>query len=213
MRADDDDSDTNQPPDIPPAPDSLALDRLLGIPDTEIVTRIRDGDTELFRQLFRAYHKPLVRVANFYLHSVQTAEEVVADTLSHVWELRATWIIRHSVESYLFGAVRHRVQNLARGARREQHWQDVFDRDALPAMGEPPERPDTAVANADLRDRLWSAIATFPERTRLILVLRWQQEMTFDEIAEVLGVAAAAVRQTHSRALRHLRSTLPDFLR
>jgi RNA polymerase sigma-70 factor (ECF subfamily) len=213
MRADDDDSTPASTPDPSSTADRRVLDRLLGVSDAEIVTRIRSGDAEMFRHLFRAYHKPLVRVANFYLHSVQTAEEVVADTMSHVWELRAVWAIHHSVESYLFGAVRHRAQNIIRGARREQHWQDVFDRDAIPAMGEAPERPDTAVANADLRDRLWSAIATLPERTRLVLVLRWQQEMTFDEIAEVLGIAATAVRQTHSRALRHLRATLPEFLR
>lgn len=207
----DDPHSTAPTPDPPLAP--AKIDRLIGIPDAEIVARIRAGDVEMFRTLFRGYHKPLVRVANFYLHSIPTAEEAAADTLSHLWELRALWTIRHSVESYLFGALRHRVQNLVRGVRREQQWHEVFQHGELPALGTAAEPPDTAVEQTDLRDRLWRAVAVLPERTRLILALRWQQEMTFDEIAEVLGLAPAAVRQAHSRALRHLRDTLPDFLR
>lgn len=207
----DDDQKAVPSPAAVPAPD--ARDRLLGLPDAEIVARLRAGDMELFRALFRAYHQPLVRMAHVYLHVIEAAEEVVADTLSRLWERREAWEIHHSVESYLFGAVRHRAQNVLRSARREQHWAEVFEHETLPAMGAPPEAPDTAATNADLRDRLWRAVATLPKRTQLILSLRWRQEMTFEEIAETVGVAPAAIRQIHSRALRQLRTEFPELLR
>lgn len=61
---------------------------------------------------------------------------------------------------------------------------------------------------SELRDRLAHAIDLLPEKERLVLTLRYHEELTMKEIALVLGVVESRVSQIHSSAVSHLRSTL-----
>jgi RNA polymerase sigma factor FliA len=73
-----------------------------------------------------------------------------------------------------------------------------------------PTTPDPAgtVDGDDLRERIAEAIATLPERERVILALRYDQGMKNGEIGEVLGVSESRVCQLHARAVRHMRGLL-----
>lgn len=73
-----------------------------------------------------------------------------------------------------------------------------------------------AVAGADGseaavdRDQAWRLLATLPRRQRAVLVLRYYEDLSDREIAEVLGCSAGTVRSQASRALATLRGSLQD---
>lgn len=196
------------------AEESQRVDRRLGLSIAQIVDGIRASDYALFDAVFRAYHGALVHFADCYLRSPDAAQDVVSDVFLALWQERSAWRITHTVESYLFGAVRNRALNRARGARRERRWAGEFLReDVPPAMSAPPLSPEASAVASDQNARIWHAIDALPERSRLVLVLRWQRQMSFDEIAEVMDLTLWAVQQIHSRAIRALRKTLPKMLR
>ncbi len=58
---------------------------------------------------------------------------------------------------------------------------------------------------------LEQALGAVPDRYRLVLVLRWQQQLGWAEIAEALGVSPAAATMLHTRALKCLRDRLPEY--
>ncbi|MDX6237923.1 MAG: hypothetical protein QOG10_2738 [Kribbellaceae bacterium] len=64
--------------------------------------------------------------------------------------------------------------------------------------------PATGIVNSD---DLWRALATLSARERVILVLRYYQDMDDRTIADVLGIKPSTVRATASRALASLRRT------
>lgn len=72
------------------------------------------------------------------------------------------------------------------------------------------EIPDQPVADIsgerDLRDSLQRAIDKLPERMRVAVVLRFYEDMTEAEVADVLGVSQGTVKSTVSRAVAKLRS-------
>ena len=77
-----------------------------------------------------------------------------------------------------------------------------------------PEVADPAV-NADrseLRQRITDAVLQLPERERLVLGLRYHQELRPAEIAEIIGVTESRVAQLHAKAVLQLRALLPDEL-
>jgi RNA polymerase sigma-70 factor (sigma-E family) len=80
-----------------------------------------------------------------------------------------------------------------------------------------PERPAAgdAVAQVDERSAMWQALATLPRRQRAVLVLRYYEQLSEREIAEVLGVSPGTVKSTASKALASLRSRVdvPDGVR
>jgi RNA polymerase sigma-70 factor, ECF subfamily len=202
-------------PDGQYSEDSGALvDRVIRLPIAAIAQRIRSGDERTFDAVFRGYHPALVRFAFCYLRSNDAAQEIVADVFLKLWQTRAELRIVHSLESYLFCAVRNAALNRMRSMRREQRWIGEFlSQDLPPAMGVPPKSPENAAVERDEQARIWRAIDTLPERGRVILVLRWQRHLRFEEIAEVMDLSLWAVQQQHSRAIRALRRALPDLLR
>lgn len=66
------------------------------------------GEIAAFRELFDRYYAPLCRFAEFWLRDRASAEEVVLDVYTHVWQHAAELRITVSVRAYLFRAVRNR---------------------------------------------------------------------------------------------------------
>ncbi|XRQ09546.1 SigE family RNA polymerase sigma factor [Actinomadura welshii] len=78
---------------------------------------------------------------------------------------------------------------------------DVYPTDRLP------DRPaaDDHARRAELRDALGRALRRLPERQRLAVMLRYYEDMSEPEIAEILGVTVGTVKSTVSRAMTKLR--------
>ncbi len=73
----------------------------------------------------------------------------------------------------------------------------------------PPEGPAgrDVTADLDLHDALWTALAGLPRRQRAMVVLRYYEDLSEAETAQVLGVSVGTVKSTTSRALAKLRDT------
>ncbi|NRQ33358.1 SigE family RNA polymerase sigma factor [Nonomuraea sp. NN258] len=76
--------------------------------------------------------------------------------------------------------------------------------------GEPPDgaHHDT-LPSGDEQD-MWQALAGLPRKQRAVLVLRYYEQLSDAEIADVLGISRGTVRSQASRALGKLRSAMPD---
>nr|WP_089310953.1 SigE family RNA polymerase sigma factor [Actinomadura mexicana] len=77
---------------------------------------------------------------------------------------------------------------------------DVYPTDQLP------ERPvEDHTDRSEMRDALGRALGRLPERQRLAVMLRYYEDMSEREIAEILGVSVGTVKSTVSRAMARLR--------
>ncbi|MFR6414629.1 MAG: sigma factor [Alistipes shahii] len=83
----------------------------------------RGGGTAAFRELFDRYYAPLCRFAAYWLRDRTSAEEIVLDTFTHIWQHAGELRISTSVRAYLFRAVRNRALNrlLRQTHRRHPH--------------------------------------------------------------------------------------------
>jgi len=191
---------------------SVASGNHVGAEAQALVERIRLGDEEAFLEIYRAYYAGLCTFANGYLHDAARAEDVVSDVFLQIWRARGELRVTGTVRAYLFSAIRYRVLNARRDDRRRFERQTVGTAigESL-GMGEMGEGPTVLAADRDVGrslEALWQAVAELPERGRLVMTLRWREEMSLSEIAAVLGVTEMAVRQLHKRALAALRERL-----
>jgi RNA polymerase sigma-70 factor (sigma-E family) len=69
-------------------------------------------------------------------------------------------------------------------------------------------RPDDFASNHAMREDMWQRLARLPRRQRAVLVLRYYQQSTDAEIADLLGCAQSTVRAHAHRALTTLRNGL-----
>jgi len=189
-------------------------DGSVGNSDAEWVAGIRAGDARALDALFGAYYVPLCEFANAIVQSMDVAEEVVADVVAAVWRGRETWAPSTSVAAYLYGAVRNRARNAVRGERRAERWRELFSESGdVPALGSFTVPADEALDRAERAATVREALGGLSERARMIVTLRWDRQLGYDEIAHVMGSTSAAVQMQMSRALKLLREQLPDDLR
>ncbi|MGH7468601.1 MAG: RNA polymerase sigma factor [Longimicrobiales bacterium] len=167
--------------------------------ETELLARLRAGDAHAYETIFRAYHARLCAFAFGYLQNHADADEVVQDFFLRLWQKREQLTIYSSLRAYLFAAVRNRVLNRSARARLEQRWLEE-------AGSDDPDVPDPAVPivdlvhEAEIAARVMAAIAQLPAGCRRVLVLRWQEQLGYAEIAEALGISVKGVENQLARA-------------
>lgn len=191
---------------------NAAIDPRLGIANSEITGRIREGDAILFGQLFDTYWPQLVRFANLYTRGNDEAEDVAAQVFAALWEKHSEWHLAGSIEAYLYSAVRNRAHNVHRAAKR-------FERNATllagagesPTAGAPQLRADLSVLADERRERLLAAVNSLPDRPREVLLLRWLRDMEFSEIATLMSISKNTVHVAYHRAIGQLRERIPEY--
>ena len=171
--------------------DSSASERLS-------ISRIRAGDTAAFQELFLRYGAVLCSFLNKYVHSRETAEDLVHDLFLALWQDRATWTPRGTIESYLFLAAKNRAYNYLRHERVEQRWQQRSAREIEAGVEASPA--DEQLEAAERQAIVVQAIAELPERARAVATLRWVDGLTYPEIAQRLGMTVKGVEKGIARA-------------
>jgi RNA polymerase sigma-70 factor (ECF subfamily) len=155
-----------------------------------------------FEQLFRRYYPRLCAFAFGYLQDAAQTEETVQDVFMTLWEQRGRVSVHTSMRAYLYAAVRNRALNRSARARTEEQWQQQqLSSDAVPASD-----------YSDVGDRVRAAIAALPPACRNALMLRWQEEMSYGEIAEALSISVKTVENNLARARALMREMLPDLI-
>lgn len=192
---------------------SVTLPVLPGDSDAALAERVRAGDERAFETMVRTYAPRLARFAYDYVGSMEAAEEITDDVFLWVWEHRTTWEVRGSLRGYLFRAVRNRALNARRDAAYQTAW-EIRHADDPAAAGIGGVVRD-AVADLEAQElgaTLRAAIDQLGEGRRTVVLLRWVQEMSYAEIAEVTGTSVVGVKQQLNRALKDLRGLLGDVV-
>lgn len=170
--------------------------------DAGLVERIRLGDVAAFEALYRATWPGLIGFATSLIGDSEVAAEAVGDVFAAVWQRRDVWQ-PITAQSYLFGAVRNRVLNYRRSASRASA---AFRRARPEDFAQRGEvDPDAQLLASERYRVVQEALQELSEPQRTLLLLRWQRQMPWDEIARILGISSTAVQQQHSRLLKRLR--------
>lgn len=171
------------------------------------------GDVDAFRSLFDMYFDRLYRYALRYLRSAEEAQDLVHDVFLQVWRHRRRIGLERDLRSYLYASTRNRALDRL----KHQKVEDRFIERRTAAQSGEETAADSADAVRDLESRelaasIQQAIDTLPRRQREVLQLRWQQHLSYDEVAKALSISPKTVAIHLSRALQHLRRTLPGVI-
>lgn len=184
--------------------------------DGQLVRAVQAGDEDAFRRLMLAYYNPVLRFAYTLMRSVPAAEDLTQDVFERIWDTRTQLDPTRSIKAYLFTTTRNRALNALKHQAAVQRVEARAAWEAAEGRPEPiattPEDDFfdrvTAAAEAGAVTALVQAIAELPERRRTVLALRFEQQLTFRGIGEVLGISEKAAQQLVIRTLAELRQKL-----
>jgi len=175
--------------------------------DREVVARIGAGDVAAFEALYRAHAPALLAFAHSQVRSRELAEDLVQDLFLALWRHRKKWDLRTSLRAYLLGALRNRIISYRRSMQAREGALRRVETATLASVAEP-SGADHRVREAELAEAIEKAIGALPPRCRETFLLVRQQNLTYTEAAEVLGISVKAVEMNMVRALAALRKEL-----
>ena len=197
-------------PSASPSPHSTAGPRA---PDAETASldalrrRLGQGEESAFERIFRRLSTSVFRFVCGMVQDEALAHDITQDTFAKLWSIRDRMDDVDSLQAYIFQMARHRVYNHQRDQQvrrdNEAHLEDAHP-DASPPS------PDKSLDADMLRSLLERWIDELPDRQREALTLRRQQNLSHDEIAEIMEISPSTVNNHLVRAMKALRGRLRD---
>jgi RNA polymerase sigma-70 factor (ECF subfamily) len=187
--------------------------------DSDLMRRVQRGDREAFAQLVERYKQPIY---NFILRTVRDeteAEDLVQNTFVQVWKSAKRYRVSAKFSTWLYTIARNLSLNEIR--RRSRHragsldapHPDFDDQSLIQVEDDAALIPPEQLVREELFEKVEAAIRDLPENQRTALLLCREEEVTYEEIAEILGVSLSATKSVIHRARETLRLRLKAYLR
>lgn len=185
-------------------PDAALASAQESMQDALVVERVRRGDAEAYGELVTRHMRRAFSIAFRIVGHRQDAEDVVQDAFVRALERIDSLHRGRPFRPWLYRIVVNQALNLRRRQR-------VRAADPLPETAPSRERqPDRAAEDAELGERLRSALDVLPEKQRTIVLLADLEDMSSTEIGAVLDIADGTVRWHLHQARRTLRQALGE---
>lgn len=177
--------------------------------DIRLFQLLSHNSKEAFDELFRRYYTPLCRYALKICQSGEAAEEAVQQVYIHLWEHRQKLDIQQSVLSYLFKAVRLKVYENFRSQQIKSKYEEDFAQKQVYTS----EENNPALDGYELSCLIWNAVDQLPEKCAEIFRFSRDEGLTYNEIAEHLGISVKTVENQMGIAFKKLREILYPALK
>jgi RNA polymerase sigma-70 factor (ECF subfamily) len=187
--------------------------------DHRLLTRAASGDADALEALMARYSARVYRLAYGITRNVADAEEIVQDVFLQMVHKGAGFEGRAALSSWVYRITTNLSLNKRRGRRRELETSlDELLPTFLPDGHRAGERaflvsdwsdtPESALLSGEARRILEAALDRLPDHYRAVLVLKDVEELSNEEVAEVVGDSVPAVKTRLHRARMALRELL-----
>ena len=152
--------------------------------------------------MMNRYGDEVYRLAYAMTHSYHLAEEVRQQVFVEVYRDLPSFAGRASLRAWVFGIARHRCLDIAKKHRR---WTNRFKNEPPPDEEPDDHEPDRELDRSRLAKILAGCLAKLAPAARDAVVLRYHQDLSYDEASAIAGDNAGTLQQRVARALPALR--------
>ena len=182
--------------------------------DVRLMQLVRTGDMAAFEQLVERHQTLIAGTVARMLGNNSDVEDLAQQVFIRVWKSAKRYEPRAKFTTWLLKITRNLVFNELR--RRKRHALNPLQSEAgaeeTQVKDEHVQTPDAALLEGELQRAIEAAIEQLPEAQRMAVVLRRYEELSYDEIADVLDQSVPAVKSLLFRARTELRERLKSYL-
>lgn len=169
--------------------------------DEELVRQCQDGSVSAFNELVLRYQEKIYWVARRFTASHDNADEITQEVFCKMYEsLKSfrgdssfyTWLYRVAVNVSLNFLRRQKVRDFLR-------IDEMFDVEAPDD-----ETPDSMVEKKEQQSLIEEAVATLPEKQKAVFLLRYHEEMPYEEISKILKTSVGGLKANYFHAIRKI---------
>jgi RNA polymerase sigma-70 factor, ECF subfamily len=198
----------------------LDLDAGTHLPETRLISRLRARELAAFEELVAQFERPVYALCFRLLGDAEEARDAAQETFLKVYRglggFRGeaglkTWIYRIAINQAMnqqrWWRRRHREETISLDITRGPS--DMTIDSLLPGRGASPE----AQAISSERERsIMRALGEIKQEYRIALILREIEELSYEEIAEAIGISIGTVKSRIARGREELRRRVKELL-
>jgi RNA polymerase sigma-70 factor, ECF subfamily len=187
-------------------------------PDAVLMLRVKRGDRTAFTELVSKYQQPVMNFIFRTLRDENEAEDLAQNVFVQVWKSRVRYQRTAKFSTWLFTIARNLCLNELR--RRSRHPAESIEEAHVEHEDQPrqqyedkshiaaPER----LLHGELAQKIEEALAGLPENQRTAILLCRQDELSYEEISEVLDCSLSATKSLIHRGREALKEKLKRYL-
>jgi len=164
-------------------------------------------DEEAFETLFRSYFTFMCSFAHKFIPDMDVAKDIVHEVFTGLWEKRMEIDTSKPVKSYLFTAVNNKCLNYIRDHKKFDNAQEMGEVFANRYADE-----QNTLIEGEMKHTIQKTLDSLPEKCREVFELSRYEGLTYNEIAERLGISVKTVENQMGKALKIFRESLKEYL-
>jgi RNA polymerase sigma-70 factor (ECF subfamily) len=176
--------------------------------ETLLVGRARRGDQAAFCELVERHQRRVYATALRIVRRHDLADDVAQEAFVRAWQSLSSFELGRPFGPWIARIARNQALNALRS--RAERAEPLPEGPHEPV--DPARDPLDSVLDGEAGDVVGRALACLPDDQRRVLVLRASAELSYQEIAEELGIAQGTVMSRLSRARQRLRELLAPWL-
>lgn len=174
----------------------------------QLVARARDGNHDAWAEIYTQFAPGIFRFCRRAMPSREDAEDATSEVFLKVRSKLEQYDASRPFNAWLYRVAANHCWDLLRRRRVRQDL-ETGDIETIPLEHPDPGQLEQLIAEKS-REEVRKALEQLPNRTRMALTLRYYSDMSYDEIAETLGVRRAFVGVLLLRARHQLRRAMEE---
>lgn len=188
-------------------------------PDAQLMLRVKQGDMAAFEELVGKYKQPVINLIYRTLPDATEAEDLAQHVFLQVFKSAHRYLVSAKFSTWLYTIARNLCLNEIR--RRSRHPAESLDA-THPDNEDQPLRqyedtknfsPPDLLLQDELVGKIEQALAELPESQRTAILLYREDELSYEEIATVLGCSLSATKSLIHRGRETLKKKLKPYMR
>ncbi len=189
-------------------------------PDVRLMLQVRDDVQGAFEVLVERYQHRLVGILGHLVGRVEEAEDLTQEVFLRIYRARKGYRPRAKFSTWLFTIANNLALNHLRGKGRNPSVAAGTEGTDSQELRPPEERvlaregtPSAQMRQVELSEVVREALDVLGEDQKMAVLLNKFEDMSYAEIADVMGRSEAAVKSLLARARNHLREQLEPYLK
>jgi RNA polymerase sigma-70 factor (ECF subfamily) len=182
----------------------------------ELMARIAEGDEDAFEMLVRRHQTSVLNLIYRFIGDRTGAKDLAQEVFLRVWQAAKSYEPRAKFTTWIYQIATNLCLNELKSARRRRwfpfHRSEESNENAVEdtySDGSP--SPEDLLLAKERSRQISDALQRLPDNQRMALILKRYDELSYQEIAQVLGCSVSAVESLLVRAKRTLQETLKTF--
>jgi RNA polymerase sigma-70 factor (ECF subfamily) len=171
--------------------------------EAQIVARVLKGDRQAYALLVEKYKSPIYNLAYRMTGNLGDAEDLTQETFIRAYQYLWSYDTRKKLFSWLYTVALNLIKNHYK--KNKKH--NISEELSAHSLADNKPSPEAKLIEAQ---EISSCLSQLEYELRALLIMKYQQELSFEEIAEITGKSLSAIKMSVYRGLEKLKELLKE---